>query len=206
MSSAGQAQDVAVKVNGLGLGSFAGFGQYSPTPNLGLEIALWPKWTLDIDGYWNPFKYSENKGTDFWGVQPELRYWFCNKFNGHFIGLHGQYVDYYQFGMKKYLYEGWFAGVGLSYGYSLQLGYRWKLEGNIGFGWNDVHHDAKWLRGNPFRPDMPYTNYGGPGEHKVYMTKDNQINPLGFDSRPEKINKDYWGITRAGISLIFVLW
>lgn len=26
-------------------------------------------------------------------VQPELRYWLCERFNGSFFGLHGHYAD-----------------------------------------------------------------------------------------------------------------
>jgi len=205
LASVGHAQKLAVKMNGLGLGTFAGFGQWSPTPNLGVEVALWPKWTLDIDGFWNPFKYSENKFTKFWAVQPELRYWFCSKFNGHFLGLHGQYVDYERFGMRKFVYEGKFYGAGLSYGYSLALGHRWKLEGNIGFGWNDVTHDKKWFRLDPNNPnpspkDQLWKVYGPKYGNIVFANEMEQQVPY-----PVAIHKNYWGVTRAGLSLIFVI-
>ena len=217
LASVGHAQKLAVKMNGLGLGTFAGFGQWSPTPNLGVEVALWPKWTLDIDGYWNPFKYSENKFTKFWAVQPELRYWFCNKFNGHFIGLHGQYVDYERFGMRKYVYEGKFYGTGLSYGYALSLGHRWKLEGNIGFGWNNVQHDKKWFRLAPTYLGGEWDNFLDPADKRwkaygpeygnmVFVDENGHpvLDPLG-DPAPTPIKKNYWGVTRAGISVIFVI-
>jgi len=200
LASAGHAQKLAVKMNGLGLATFAGFGQWSPTPNLGAEVALWPRWTIDIDGYINPFTFSDNKSTQFWAVQPELRFWFCNKFNGHFIGLHGQYADYQDFGTRTYIYDGHLAGLGLSYGYVLPLAYRWKLEFNLGAGWNSVNHDSKWLRGNPEKPDQPYLGY--PDYYgKFFVNKDNQ--PAG--NVPCNIHKDYWGITRAGVSIIFLI-
>lgn len=188
VASVGYAQNVAVKVNGLGLGTFAGFGQWSPTPNLGVEVALSPKLTLDIDGFLNPFKFGDNKSTRFWAAQPELRYWFCNKFDGHFIGLHGQYADYQNFGMRKYVYDGWLAGAGLSYGYVLPLSFRWKLEFNLGFGWNKIDNDTRWLRESSL--GRPIEDYGPDFGNVEYVA------PL---------KKNYWGITRAGINIIFVI-
>ena len=63
------------------------------TPNLGLEIGLAKKLTLDISGNYNPWKFSDNKQLKHWLVQPELRYWLCERFNGSFFGLHGHYAD-----------------------------------------------------------------------------------------------------------------
>lgn len=183
-----QAQKIAVKMDGLGLATFAGFGQWSPTPNLGVEVALWPKWTLDVDGYLNPFKYGENKSTRFWAVQPELRYWLCGKFNGHFVGLHGQYEKHNDFGTRMYVYDGFISGAGLSYGYSTPLWYRWKLEFNLGVGWNHVQHDTRWLRESSL--GRPIEDYG-PG--------------FGNVEYASPVQKNYWGITRAGVSIVFVI-
>ena len=57
------------------------------TPNLGLEIGLAKKLTLDISGNYNPWKFSDNKQLKHWLIQPELRYWLCERFNGSFCGL-----------------------------------------------------------------------------------------------------------------------
>ena len=59
------------------------------TPNLALEIGVGPKMTVDLLGGVNPFKISDDHYWKHWLAQPELRYWFCEKFNGVFIGLHG---------------------------------------------------------------------------------------------------------------------
>ena len=53
-------------------------------PNLGVEVGLSKKLTVDIPFYYNPWKYSDNKMLKLVMVQPELRYWLCDKFNGHF--------------------------------------------------------------------------------------------------------------------------
>ena len=57
-------------------------------PNLGVEVGLSKKLTVDIPFYYNPWKYSDNKMLKLVMVQPELRYWLCDKFNGHFFGFH----------------------------------------------------------------------------------------------------------------------
>jgi hypothetical protein len=178
-------------MNGLGLATFTGLGQWSPTPNLGVEVALWPRWTLDVDGAWNPFKFRENKSTRFWAVQPEVRYWLCDKFNGHFFGLHGQYADYQNFGMRKYVYDGHFAGLGLSYGYALPLCYRWKLEFNLGLGWNHIYSKNVWLRESSL--GVPWRNYGP------------QWGNVEFVEERMRKSHDYFGITRAGVSAIFII-
>lgn len=81
------AQSVAVKTNL--------FGWATTTTNLGLEFGMSRHSTLQLLGYLNPWDF----GTDrhhfrFWAAQPEYRYWFCEKFNGWFLGVHamgGQY-------------------------------------------------------------------------------------------------------------------
>lgn len=86
------AQKVAVKTNLL--------YDATTTMNLGLEIGLGKKWSLDLSGNYNPWKFDDETRLRHWGVQPELRYWLCEKFNGHFLGLHGHYAKYNVGGMS----------------------------------------------------------------------------------------------------------
>ncbi len=125
------------------------------TINLGLELALSPKWTLDLSGNYNGWTFSDNRKWKHWMVQPEARYWFCNKMQGHFIGLHamgGQYnmgnidLDFNFLGtnfskLKDYRYEGWAVGAGLAYGYAWTLSKHWNLEAEIGLGWAYTRYD-----------------------------------------------------------------
>ena len=121
------------------------------TVNLGAEIGLSKKMTLDVSGNFNPWTYSNNKKLKHWMVQPELRYWICEKFNGSFFGVHlmGGEFDvanvHMPFGMipslKDHRYEGWFTGMGLVYGYQWILGKHWNLEGAVGAGYDYVHFD-----------------------------------------------------------------
>lgn len=77
------AQNLAVKTNLL--------YDASSTINLGTEIGLSPKWTLDLSANYNGWTFSENKKWKHWLAQPEARYWLCERFNGHFVGAHLEY-------------------------------------------------------------------------------------------------------------------
>lgn len=71
----------ALKTNILGWGL--------TNPNLGIEYAVSNKSTLQAIAYVNPWKFGHNKDYfRFWMVQPEYRYWFCEKYNGWFFGAH----------------------------------------------------------------------------------------------------------------------
>ncbi len=142
-----KAQQIAIKTNALYLAT--------ATPNLGLEMALAPKWTLDLLVGYNPWVFSDNTKWKHWLVQPEVRYWLCEKMGGHFLGFHthgGQYnignidADFKMFGtdfslLKDYRFEGWFVGAGLSYGYTWMLGKHWNLEAEIGLGYSYTQYD-----------------------------------------------------------------
>lgn len=70
------AQKVAVKTNLL--------SDAVLSPNLGIEVGLAPKWTMDITGQFNAWNMSHNRRWKHWAVQPEVRYWLCNRFDAHF--------------------------------------------------------------------------------------------------------------------------
>ncbi len=141
------AQKVAVKTNLL--------YDATTTINLGVEFGLAPKWTLDVSGNYNPWTFSNNKKWKHWLVQPEARYWFCNKMMGHFVGVHalgGQYnvgnvdadfkflgTDFSQ--LKDHRYEGWMVGAGVAYGYAWALSKHWNLEAEIGLGYVYTRYD-----------------------------------------------------------------
>ncbi len=142
-----QAQKIAVKSNLL--------YDLTATVNAGVEIGLAPKWTVDLSGNFNGWDITENKKWKHWAVQPEVRYWFCDRFAGHFVGIHahgGQYniggVDFglnlfgTDFGkLKDSRYQGWFAGGGIAYGYAWILGKHWNFEAEIGIGYSYTEFD-----------------------------------------------------------------
>ena len=45
------------------------------TINLGVEMGLSKKWTLDLSGNYNGWKFGDDMRWKHWMVQPEARYW-----------------------------------------------------------------------------------------------------------------------------------
>jgi hypothetical protein len=162
------AQKVALKTNLL--------YDATTTFNLGMEFGLSPKWTLDVSANYNPWTFDNNQKWKHWMVQPEARYWLCEKFNGHFFGFHflgGQYnagnIDTsLKFlgndfsGLKDNRYEGWFAGAGISYGYSWILGKHWNFEAEIGIGYAYTRYDRYDCAKCGDKNGKGFHNYVGP--------------------------------------------
>jgi hypothetical protein len=150
--------------------------------NLGVEIKMGQKLTLDLPFTLNPWTYNKEENTKFKFllIQPELRFWTCEAFNGHFFGVHGQYA-YYNVGhlptplfsetMNLYRFEGQLAGAGISYGYQWLINPRWSIEAEIGAGYARLWYDK----------------YPCQSCAKLITSE----------------TKNYWGVTRAGISLIY---
>lgn len=118
------------------------------TINLGAEVKVAPKITLDIEGTGNPFIFGnkdDNKKLWHWTAQPEVRFWHCEAFNRGFIGVHATMGSFDAGGVdlplgvfpnfKNHRYEGWMAGAGVSYGWQWYLGPHWNLEATFGFGY-----------------------------------------------------------------------
>lgn len=146
-------QDVAVKTNVVYWAT--------TTLNLGAEVGISPKMTIDLIGTYNPFKFRDNKKIMNWLIQPEWRYWACRRFAGHFWGVHAHYGKY-NGGLKKYRYDGWLAGAGISYGYQWLIGKRWSLEAELGLGYAYLSFD-KFIRNKCGKfVDSDHKNYVGP--------------------------------------------
>ncbi len=142
------AQDFAIKTNLL--------SDAFRNANLGIEFGIAPRWTFDVSGEYNGWKVDENAARwKHWSVQPEARYWFCDRFSGHFLGVHthgGQYniggirngvsllgTDYSK--LTDTRFQGWFVGAGVAYGYALILGKHWNIEAEIGAGYSYTQYD-----------------------------------------------------------------
>ena len=118
------------------------------SPNVGVEAKVAPQWTLDFSGNINAWTVDGHKWKH-WDVLPEVRYWTCDAFSGHFVGAHllgGQFnmgnidlnfkflgTDFRQ--LRDYRFQGWMVGAGLTYGYAWVLNRRWNLEAEIGIGY-----------------------------------------------------------------------
>ncbi|MDR2844139.1 MAG: DUF3575 domain-containing protein [Candidatus Symbiothrix sp.] len=148
--------------------------------NLGAEWALDNNFTLKMPLTYNPWDLDNIAKYKFLLFQPELRWWSCEPFSGHFFGLHAHYASFNAGGilsgnLKKYRYQGWLAGAGLSYGYQFYLSPRWNLELNVGVGYAYVDYDKYE------KCDACWTQREKDG---VYH---------------------YLGLTQVGISLIYIL-
>jgi hypothetical protein len=147
------AQKVALKNNLL---YDAGFR----APNLALEIGLAPRMTLDLLGSYSWYNLGRKISADgvtfdkkfrHWLVQPEVRFWNCERFNGLFLGVHahggvlnaaGIKAPFKLYpGLANYRYEGSFYGGGVSVGKQWIIGKRWNLEASIGAGYVHFKYD-----------------------------------------------------------------
>ncbi len=172
------AQNVAVKTNAL--------SDALMNINLGIEVGLAPRWTLDVSGQFNGWTLSHGRRWKHWGVQPEARYWLCERFAGHFFGIHaftGQYniggigKDFRFLGTDygaplRHRYQGWATGAGIGYGYAFILGRHWNLEAEIGAGYARMTYDRYACAGCGQKL--------GSGTH------------------------DYFGLTKAAVNLVYV--
>ena len=136
------AQRVAVKTNLL--------YDATTTPNLGLEAALGRKHTVQLFYGLNPWELKEGKQMKHWLLMSEYRYWLCEKFNGHFFGVHLMGGEFNAGGielpgglfksLKDNRYEGWYAGGGITYGYQWMLSRHWNFEGSVGLGYDHIKY------------------------------------------------------------------
>lgn len=138
--SAATAQSFGVSTNVLGWGAL--------TPNVGLDVGLSKHWSAEIDAGINPFTYSDHRSSRFWAVQPELKYWFHEKFSGLSAGIHGTY-GMYDFGLWKYVYKGSLYGGGVTLNYAWPLGERLNIEASLGGGYTRLDQCNKSLRTDP---------------------------------------------------------
>ena len=120
------------------------------TFNLGLEFRTGWHTSLDIPVNFNPWTFSNDKKWKHILVQPEFRWWPRETFDGHFFGLHGHYAYYnisnlpkppFSEYMNTHRFEGWLAGVGVSYGYRWNFNHRWALEATVGVGYAYLEYD-----------------------------------------------------------------
>lgn len=152
------------------------------TPNLGVEFRLAPRWSLEAEVGLNPFTGKDADGSygksiKHFRVHPELRYWFCETFYGHFLGVHVPYLiynvsDISWLGTSDERHQGWGAGVGISYGYNWVVGKHWNIEATIGVGYLYLESDK-----------YPCENCG---------------------TRIENVRKHYFGPTQAAVSAIYL--
>ena len=152
------------------------------TVNLGAEFKLAPRWSLDVSGDFNGWTINRHKWKH-WFAQPEARYWFCEAFVKHFVGLHaigGQYNVGNISGLPNFLgsdfsklsherYQGNGVGVGLVYGYALPLSRNWNMEFEIGLGYVYLDYDIYECQDCGRKVGEKSHNYVGPTKAAINL-------------------------------------
>lgn len=147
--------------------------------NLGFEVELWPKWSLDVPVWYSPYDITSTRKLRLLATQPEIRWWPKKAGGGHFLGLHAHVAGFNVAVNDHGRYQDpnhalW--GIGIGYGYALNFGRgkHWGLEFNIGVGFAEYDYD-------------------------IY---ENMVNGPKTGSGSDR----YWGVTRAGITLTYKWW
>lgn len=169
MISPASSQEVALKTNMIADGLL--------NVNAGAEFGLAPRWTLDLTGEFNGWKLSHARRWKHWYAMPEARYWFCEKFGGHFVGVHAMGGQYNIGGfngrwnmlgtdarkLADARYQGWYAGAGIAYGYAWMLSRHINLEAELGIGYAYTRYSSYPCAecGTKIDSDKPH-NYFGP--------------------------------------------
>ena len=150
--------------------------------NLGVEFSVGRKMTLDVLFTLNPWMYNKEENTKFKFLlfQPELRYWTCEAFNGQFFGLHGHYAYYNVSHLPKPFSEtmNLYRFEGQLAGAGVSYGYHWLISPRWSF---EAEIGAGYAR-------LWYDKYPCQTCAKTLTSE----------------NKNYWGVTRAGLSLIYL--
>ena len=142
------AHKLHLKTNAIGLGM--------GIANVAVEIDMARHWSFALPVYysaWDYFKQTVKFRT--FAVQPEFRYWFCDRFSRHFIGAH-LIGGVFNFGgldnnlsflgtdfsvLRDHRYQGYAYGAGAAYGFAFMLSKHLNLELEAGFGYICLDYD-----------------------------------------------------------------
>lgn len=180
------AQEVALKTNLL--------YDATTTPNIGLEIGIGKRTTAQVVYGLNPWTFnSQSKGEQkakHWVVMPEVRWWTCSKLNGFFYGIHAMGGQFNAGNIDIPVPGVFFGGDNLRtmvknnrvegnfVGGGVTIGYQWILSRH----WNleaeiGAGYDHVWYKRYPC------------GECGTLL---------------DKSQSNYAGITKAGLSLMYI--
>ncbi|MCC8063199.1 MAG: DUF3575 domain-containing protein [Rikenellaceae bacterium] len=154
------------------------------TPNLEAEFGLGERTTLDVAFGYNPWTMDKktNKKWRHFLVQPEFRYWLCHRFQGHFFGVHAGYGQY-NIGATRLLWHGDAVRGSRYEGWAVGAGFSYGYSWILGRRWN-----------------LEATLGGG------YAYSDyERYDCVKCGARRNKDTKHYFGITKAGVSIIFMI-
>ena len=163
--------------------------------NLGVEVGVAPKWTIQLSGSYNNWPVDDIRIRHAL-VEPEVRWWTCERFNGFFVGTHlvggsiavGSLWDFSKYGsrfpnLKDYLLnDAFMLGGGAVLGYDLILGRHWNLEFELGLGY-------LYVTGDEYRMST-----ASDGTHYL---------PVGAKPVLKGSVFDYVGPTKVAVSIVY---
>ena len=145
------------------------------SPNLAIEWSFAQHWSVEAAGSVNMWDLPKGVKLKHIIVQPELRYWTCERFNGLFLNVHaiggylpsvGGFWDFSKYyhklpNLKTFeLRDAIMIGGGIGFGYDFILSRHWNLELEAGLGYvytrgDEYSSDVLVLKGSIF-------DYAGP--------------------------------------------
>lgn len=144
-------------------------------PNIAAEVRLADHWSLDIPVFYSPFTVANSYCFRVLAMQPSVRYWLKPEMKGHFFGVHLTGGAFNIAVDNKFRYQDT-DGV---WGAGIDYGYALKFSRHWGMEFN-IGVGYLWTK---------------------YQTFYNVENGAPFSTD----TKNYFGITRVGISLIYKL-
>lgn len=141
--------------------------------NASFEAQVGSRFSIDFPVMWCPWHIGDRRSVRTFALQPEARYWLSRPGEGHFFGLHA-HAAWFNVRWKDDRYQD--TGRPLL-GAGLSYGYLLPLGG-------------RWS--GEFTLGAGYANMR-------YDTYYNIDNGARIDTR----TKNYWGITRVGVSLVY---
>jgi len=144
--------------------------------NLGVELPIANRYSIDIPVTFSPYSISNSWRMRTLSIQPEFRWWPGKQMRGHFIGVHAQAAYYNISWNNDDRYQDKNGKTPL-WGAGLSYGYAIPIR-------------KQW--GLEFTLGCGYN-------HLVYDVFYNVENGAKYATE----TKNYWGITRAGVALIY---
>lgn len=143
--------------------------------NVAADLQVGPHLSLELPLLWCPWYAGSRHAVRTFTLQPEARYWLSKPGMGHFIGIHA-HISWFNVKWNDHRY---------------QDPDRPLLGGGISYGYL-LPLSSRW--GAEFTLGAGYTNM----RYDTYYNIDNGV-------RSGTQTKNYWGITRVGISLVYRL-
>ncbi len=142
-------------------------------PNLSVEYQLTNSWSVELPVYYNPITLNREFRFRIFALQPSARYWLQPGMRGHFFGVHLVIGTFNISTNSKKRYQ----DTGGMYGLGMDYGYTHYFSGHWGIEFNA----------------------GAGFIHTKYDTHYNIKNGARYSTDI----KNYWGITKCNISIIY---